>query len=447
MNAPHTVYAGEFPEMKHHLPGAAVPWINALRTDAIDAFMALGFPGTRLEEWKYTDLRSLARHHFTPSATAVGFDATALQPWLPGNEPAHRLVFVDGHFTPELCPFNTLLDGVTITSLASVLDDAPDVLENVLGQNAGLEQPGFNAFNTAFMTDGAFIDLSAGAILELPIHLVFITTGIPETLSTVRNVVIAGANSRASIVESYIALQDATCLTSTVTEIITGEGADIEHYKLEQEGPSAFHLAGIYVRQGRDSRFTSHNITLGGRLVRNDLHVDLDDTGAECTLNGLYLTRGRQHVDNHTWIDHNKPQATSNEWYKGVLDGHSRAVFNGRVVVHQDAQHTTAQQTNHNLLLSGDAEVDAKPQLEIYADDVKCAHGCTVGQLDAEALYYLRTRAVDEATARSMLVYAFAADILERIRLQPVRQLLEQELAARLMDTGALRLQQEQAVH
>jgi len=206
-------------------------------------------------------------------------------------------------------------------------------------------------------------------------------------------------------------------------------------------------MAGIYVKQDRDSRYTSHNIALGGWLVRNDLHVALNDSGADCTLNGLYITRGRQHVDNHTWIDHNKPQTTSNQWYKGVLDGRSRAVFNGRVVVHKDAQKTTAQQSNHNLLLSGNAEVDAKPQLEIYADDVKCAHGCTVGQLDAEALFYLRSRAVDAATARSILVYAFAADVLERIQLRPVRQLLEQELAVRLMDTETLRLHQELVVH
>jgi Fe-S cluster assembly protein SufD len=232
--------------------------------------------------------------------------------------------------------------------------------------------------------------------------------------------------------KSYFSLYEAACLTSTVTELISGSGADIEHCKLEQESESAFHMAGIYVSQHRDSRYTSHNMTLGDRLVRNDIQVTLDGSGAECTLNGLYLTRGRQHVDNHTLIDHCKPRSRSREFYKGVLDEHSRPVFNGRVVIHQDAQQTDARQSNHNLLLSSEAEADARPQLEIHADDVKCAHGCTVGRLDEEALFYLRSRAIDAVTARNFLIHAFAADILQRIWIAPVRRHLEAQLTGRL---------------
>jgi Fe-S cluster assembly protein SufD len=359
-------------------------------------------------------------------------DESMLSSRLLTGEPAHRLVFVDGYHAPELTPFNTLLNGVTLTSLAFALVNRPEELENWLGGRTDLEKPGFNAFNTAFMSDGAYIRLAPGTVLEQPVHLLFITTGNPDTVATLRNVIVAGPGSKAQIIESYISLNDAACLTSTVTELITGEGADIEHYKLEQESESAYHMAGIYVSQQRDSRYTSHNIALGGRLVRNDLQVTLDEPGADCTLNGLYLTRGRQHVDNHTRIDHCKPRTSSREFYKGVLDEHSRAVFNGRVVVHTDAQQTDARQSNHNLLLSNEAEADAQPQLEIHADDVKCSHGCTVGRLDEEALFYLRSRAIDAATARNLLIHAFAADVLQRIRFVPVRRHLEAQLTGRL---------------
>lgn len=431
-NPEHTVYGDEFRGMEKSLPGSQAPWVRALRADAMETFMEQGFPDTRLEEWKYTDVRPLARHHFTASPGLTTIGESALQSRLLTSEPAHRLVFVDGHFAPELCPFNTLLKGVTLTSLAFALENRPQELETWLGRNIDMENPGFNALNTAFMRDGAYIRLAPGVALEQPVHLLFIATGKPDTVATVRNVIVAGQGSKAQIIESYFSLNDAAYLTNTVTELSVGDGADIEHYKLEQESETAYHMAGIYVTQTRDSRFTSHNIALGGKLARNDLTVALEGAGADCTLNGLYLARGRQHIDNHTRIDHHKPQASSREWYKGVLDGHSRAVFNGRIVVHRDAQKTVAQQSNHNLLLSEEAEIDAKPQLEIYADDVKCAHGCTVGQLDEEAVFYLRSRALDEATARTFLIYAFAASVLERIPLVPVRRYLEEQLTGRL---------------
>jgi Fe-S cluster assembly protein SufD len=433
MESPHSLYGDAFRQVQHTLPGSQLPWLRTLRTRAMEKFMDQGFPDTRLEEWKYTDLRGLARHHFRAASPAARtIDVAALQGWPLTDQAAHRLVFVDGHFVPELSPPVTAIHGVTITSLASALASEPHTLESWLGRNTDTAVPGFNAFNTAFMSDGACIQLAPYIELEQPVHLLFIASGRPDTLATLRNLVIAGRGSRATILESYIALRDAPYLTNTVTEIITGEAAGIEHYKLEQESESAYHMAGIYVRQQRDSRFTSHNVALGGKLARNDLQVSLEGTGADCTLNGLHLTRGRQHVDNHTRIDHLSPQANSREWYRGVLDGRSRTVFNGRIVVHRDAQKTTAQQGNHNLLLSEDAEADAKPQLEIHADDVQCAHGCTVGQLDEEAVFYLRSRALDEATARAFLIYAFAADVLERIRIEPVRQYLEEQLTRRL---------------
>jgi Fe-S cluster assembly protein SufD len=442
-NPAHGAYGDEFLGRKKSLPGWHAPWVRALRTHALEKFMERGFPDTRVEEWKYTDLRSLARHHFRTTPGVRSLDESALQSRLLTSEPAHRLVFIDGHHAPEHSPFNMLPTGVTLTSLAFALVNRPEELEPWLGCKTDLDEPGFNAFNTAFMSDGAYIRLPPGTVIEQPVHLLFIATGRPETAATIRNLIVAEARSKAQIIESYVSLNDAACLTSTVTELITGDGADIEHYKLEQEGESVFHMAGMYVSQHRDSRYTSHNIAFGGRLVRNDLQVTLDGPGADCTLNGLYLTRGRQHVDNHTRIDHCKPRASSREFYKGVLDGHSHAVFNGRVVVHQDAQQTDARQSNHNLLLSNEAEADAQPQLEIHADDVKCAHGCTVGRLDEEAMFYLRSRAIDEATARNFLIHAFAVDVLQRLRIMPVRRYLEGRLTGRLDGEVPRRLMHE----
>jgi Fe-S cluster assembly protein SufD len=445
MSAPsHSRYGDEFPGLAHTLPGSRAPWVRALRERAMETFMEKGFPDTRVEDWKYTDIRPLTRHHFNATTGSAPVDETAVPTLLPGDEPVHRLVFIDGRFAPELCPFNTLMNGVTLTSLAFALEQKPEALEPWLGHNTDLAAPGFNALNTAWMQDGAYLSLAPGMELEQPVHLLFIATGKPDTVATVRNLIVAGPGSKAQIIESYIALGNAAYLTNTVTEIIVGDDADIEHYKLEQESESAWHMAGIYVHQQRDSRYTSHNIALGGRLVRNALHVALDGPGADCTLNGLYMIRGRQHVDNHTRIDHRKPQASSRQWYKGVLDERSRAVFNGRVLVHRDAQKTDARQRNHNLLLSNEAEADAKPQLEIYADDVKCAHGCTVGRLDEEAIYYLRSRAIDAATARNFLIHAFAADVLLRMRIAPLRRFLEKQILGRLQSEELANLYRQQ---
>jgi len=439
MSIPQHDYREAFERIHDRLPGAGVPWLTRMRSRAMTAFQQKPFPDTRVEEWKYTDLRSLNRHAFTPAAVRACL--TDLTAWLFDGAPMHRMVFVDGHFTPELHPFRTLLTGVTLTSLAAALAEQPGQLEDVLGRTLAPDRPGFDAMNTAFLQDGAYIRLERDAVLEQPIHLLFISTGQTEAMMTLRNVIQAGPGSSATVIESWVALDDAVCLTNTITEIVLDEGAAVEHYKLAQEGARATHIGGTYVHQGRDSRLVSHSIALGGRLVRNELQVDLDGEGAECALNGLTLTQGRQHIDNNTRINHLRPHATSNEWYKGILADRSRTVFSGRIVVHPQAQQTRAQQSNHSLLLSGDAEADARPQFEIHADDVQCTHGCTVGELDADALFYLRSRALDEASARSLLVYAFAADVLERMRLDPVRDYLEHRLATHL--TGHDTLLQE----
>jgi Fe-S cluster assembly protein SufD len=438
MNSPQPNYRETFAGLHDHLPGAGVPWIARMRDQAMSEFQQQAFPDTRVEAWKYTDLRSLKRRSFSPPIAPGKIDESALQPWLFNHEPMHRLVFVDGRFAPDQCPFPTWLNGVTLTSLATVMQHSPDELEMVLGHTLGTDRPGFDAMNTAFLQDGAFIRLERDAVLEQPIHLLFISTGQTDAMTTVRNVIQAGPGSAATVIESWVALNDASSLTNTITEIVLDENAVLQHYKLEQEGTAATHIGGLYVQQDSSSRLDAHSIALGGRLVRHELQVDLNGRGAACNLNGLTLTHGQQHVDNHTRIEHHQPQASSNEWYRSILEDRSRTVFSGRIVVHPGAQQTQAQQSNHSLLLSSEAEADARPQFEIYADDVQCTHGCTVGELDAEALFYLRSRALDEDAARSLLVYAFAADVLDRMHLDPVRHYLEQQLAERLTGSAAI---------
>jgi len=432
MSPAHTRYSDEFRGAGKSLAGSHAPWVRTLRERALEIFLDRGFPDTRTEAWKYTDLRGLARHHFSTTPRVRELEESPLQSRLQTCELRHRLVFIDGHHAPELSTFDAPPHGVTLCSLAFALFTMPEELETRLGNLTDLERPGFNAFNTAFMSDGAWLRLAPGTRLEQPLHLLYIATGKPDAAATLRNVIVAAPDSRGQIVESFVSLNDGAGLTSTVTELFIGEGADIEHCRLELESESSYHMAGLYVSQQRGSRCLSHNITIGGHLVRNDVDVTLNGPDAGCTLNGLSLTRGRQHVDNQLSVDHRTPRATSRQWYKGVLDERSRTVFTGRVIVRQDAQQTDAAQGNHNLLLSNEAEADARPQLEIHADNVKCAHGCTVGRLDEEALFYLRTRAIDPATARSLLIQAFAADVLQRLEIAPVRRHIEQRLAHRL---------------
>ena len=429
-------YLQDFRELENVLPGRKVPWVNQLRNQALGQFMAVGLPTTRQEEWKYTDVRPIEKRAFHPLVTDSKKVITQdIKPYLFENLTAHQLTFVDGHYVPELSSLHSLAAGVVISSLAQVLNENPELVEGYLGRRVDIESHGFAALNAAFLKDGAVIYLKSNATIEEPIHLLFLSSGRQEGVAYLRNLIIADDNCQATVIESYVGLGETPYLTNTITEIFAGKNASVEHYKLARESEWGYHVAGIHVDQARDSRYFSHNIAMGGRIVRNDMRTLLDGEGSECLLNGLYVAHGRQHIDNHTRIDHRKSHGTSREWYKGVLGGHARGIFNGRVVVHQDAQKTDAQQTNNNLLLSDDAEADSQPQLEIYADDVKCSHGSTVGQLDPDALFYLRSRAIDESLAKSLLVYAFANDILDRITLAPIRVQLEQFIAKRLLNT------------
>lgn len=413
------------------LPGARTPWVIRAREIALDQFAQVGFPSTRDEEWKYTSVAAIEKRTFT--AMPNGADsrsleaeiATHLFPDLAG----HRLVFVDGRHAPALSTVGRLPFGVSVGTLGDTLERTPEALEPFLSQVR--HQTIFGSLNTAFMSDGAYVRLARGAALEEPIHLLFLAT-TPNAAIHPRNLIVAEAGAQATVIEHYVGRDGAEYFTNALTQIFTADGATVEHCKLQQEAPQGFHIGAIHAAQDRDSRFVSHSMAFGAVLARNDITTAFDAVGCTATLNGLYLVGGRQHVDHHTRIDHGRPNGTSREYYRGVLDGRSRGVFNGKVIVHPGAQHTDAQQLNHNLLLSEGSEIDTKPQLEIYADDVKCTHGATIGQLDDAQIFYLRSRGVEEATARALLTYAFAQDVIDRIRIAPVRARLAQLLLSRL---------------
>jgi len=418
---------GDFRRVEPTLPGHDLAWLRAWRRRGIEQFMEKGFPTQRQEDWKYTDVRAIAARRFVPTVPP----AAALAAPLPGfGLGGPVLVFLDGHYCAALSALPRT-DGVHLTSVAQLLDDNAEEIEPWLGRRTQTSQCGFGALNSALMQDGALVRVQCGAALSAPIELLFIATGAPDAAIYVRNVIIAEAGSEACVVENYLASGPGTYLTNAVTEVTMETGARLEHYRIEREARAAYHIGASAVHVGHDCRYASHSVTLGGRIARHELGCVLASEGAECALNGFYAGNGRQHMDHATRIDHRVAHCVSREWYKGVLDDQARGVFSGRVVVHPGAQHTDAGQSNHNLLLSPGAEADSRPQFEIYADDVKCAHGAATGSLDPEALFYLRTRGVDEALARRMLIQGFAADVLARMRLAPVRAALERSITER----------------
>jgi Fe-S cluster assembly protein SufD len=424
-------YLADFARVAGMLPGAGVPWIDRLRFGALDVFAQRGFPTKRDEEWKYTSVAAFEKQAFRlmPDSRVAAGTAALVDRFALDGDAAHVLVFHNGRYAPTLSSIGKLPAGAKLVSLADTLDAAPQALEPYLANED--QRTAFGALNAAFMADGAYLHLKRGTVLDAPVHLLFISTG-EGGASHARNVIVAEEDSQATVVEHYVGTDDAVYFTNAVTRIFAAGNAEIAHHKLQQEAPGAFHVAGIYANQQRDSRLESHSFSLGAALARNDIATVFDGPGCEATLNGLYLVGGQQHVDHHTRIDHRQPNGTSREHYRGVLDGQSHAVFNGKVIVQPGAQKTNAFQANHNLLLSRDAEIDTKPELEIYADDVKCNHGATVGQLDEAQLFYLRSRGIDAAVARGLLVHAFAHEVIERIRVASLRTRLEQILLARL---------------
>ena len=419
------IYAAQFSSMRGRLPGNHLPWLGRLRQKGMDVFLALGFPTTKLENWKYTNVAPIRRIAFEPAQDRPLTPLTGTLEIVSSASP--RLVFVNGWFSPTLSSINSGLN-FHLLNMGQALQD-PDragVIKRHLGRYTGTSDHAFAAWNTAFFTDGAYIEIPRGKALEQPIHFTFISAddGKPRA-SYPRNVIVAGEGSQVTVVESFLGFDDSAYLTNTVTEIAAGPGAVVDYYKVECESPQGFHVAAIDAHLERDASLTSHSISFGGGLVRNDLNVALDGEGAHCTLNGLFAADGQRLVDNHTRIEHMRPHASSRELYKGVLAGNAEGVFNGAIVVRENAQKTDAVQYSKNLLLSRDAQINTKPQLEIRNNDVRCFHGATIGQMDADAIFYLKSRGIDEVEASRILVRGFGGEIIDAIRVPTLRDQLE----------------------
>ena len=419
-------YAAEYPTIAPSLPGQTLPWLASLRQEALAKFSAQGFPSPREEEWRYTNVSVIEKKLFSPtgSVTAGDIDCEWLKSYQLPN--AWSVVLVDGHFSAELSALDGLPETVLVMSMAEALAKQPDTLESYINQAVNNDEHSFIAFNTAWFSDGLFVHVPAKLVLEKPIQVLHLATQA-DVLTATRTVIIAGDMADVKVIETFVG-SDVAYLSAAVTEVFVGLNADVTLYKMQSESDKAYHFGGIYVKQAKDARFTHHNFAFGGLLARCDIHADLDQA-AECELNGLYLGVKRQHIDSHTRINHLKPHGISRELYKGVLDDRARGVFQGRVIVAEDAQKTDSQMNNRNLLLSDDAEADTKPQLEIYADDVKCGHGVTVGQLDEKSIFYLQSRCINEETARNMLTFAFANEMVDKIKIKSLHdQVLEQVL-------------------
>jgi Fe-S cluster assembly protein SufD len=408
------------------LPSSPLAWLNQLRADAVDRASTLKVPTTRDEEWRFTDISPLSSLSFQPVRAESSLSiADAEKFYL--EEAAIRLVFVDGVYAPQLSrqPQGAKDEGLVVTNLSEAVTAHAAVIEPHLGRHAGFQDNLFAALNTAFLHDGALILVPRNVVVEEPVHLLFIATQ-KEAASHPRCLLIAESGSAATVVEDYVSLQEDAYVTNAVTEIVLAANAQVDHIRIQRDSSEAFHIANCAVSLEHASRYRSVSVALGARISRYNLNTLLAAEGAECAIDGLALITGRQLADTHTCIDHAKPHGTSTQSHKCIVDGAAHAVFNGKIVVRPGAQRTDSSQSSRNLLLNAKARVDTKPQLEIFADDVKCAHGATVGQLDNEEVFYLKSRGLSEITARNLLTYAFGAEIIDRISIASLKRRLEQ---------------------
>ncbi|SDL83450.1 Fe-S cluster assembly protein SufD [Catalinimonas alkaloidigena] len=404
------------------------------RRAAMEAFQALDFPTTKHEEWKYTNVAPLLKTPYDLKQNeAVSSMLGEERQQLFDIPEANVLVFVNGNYEAHLSRILSPVHELTLLNLASAEEKNEPALYEHFGKLADAEHNAFTALNTGFSQQGAYFYVPKGQEVERPIIIHYVSDAKRgPVLSNPRNLFVVGANSRVQVIENFVTLGDQPAFDNAVTEIYVSEGAFVDYYKLQNCAPAASHVGTTQVHQERNSHFDSFMITLQGQLIRNDLNIVLDGEGCEGHMYGLYLQKGKTHVDNHTLVDHRKPNSFSNELYKGILDDRATGVFNGKIYVRQDAQKTNAFQSNRNILLSEEATINTKPQLEIWADDVKCSHGATTGQLDEEALFYLRARGLGEGQAKAMLMHAFASDVVDKVRIEPLRNYLEQLITERL---------------
>ncbi|MFI5144341.1 MAG: Fe-S cluster assembly protein SufD [Ignavibacteria bacterium] len=415
-------YIENFRKIENKLTGGANTKLQKIRSEAIETFGLLDFPSVKNEEWIYTNISPILKYGFTPYDANGNFKLTdKISEYSVKGMDEITIVLYNGIFQNNIPVKHSLPAGVILSSFKNAIENNPDILEKHFGKYVKQEN-GFISLNTAFADDGVFIYIPDNVVLLKPIHIININGGRKEILSQPRNIIISGKNSSATVIESYNSLDNETGFTNVITELFAGEGSNINFYKFQNENDKSFHISRVQAEQKKSSVFTIYTVTTGGSLVRNDVNTLLNDEGCETHLFGLYLTDGSQHVDNHTLIDHAKPHCMSNELYKGVLNHKSHGVFNGKVYVRPDAQKTNAYQSNKNILLTKEASVDTKPQLEIYADDVRCTHGATVGQLDDESVFYFRSRGIPKDEAVKLLINAFANDIFENMENEPLRE-------------------------
>jgi Fe-S cluster assembly protein SufD len=417
-------YLESFARLEKTAAGRDLAWLRKLRQAGFARFSEIGFPTTHDEDWRFTNVAPISRTAFRPAESAK-VNRRDLEPFLiPGA--ACQLVFVNGRYAPELSSAGKLPKGVRVGSLAEAIEGEGNKLQDHLGRYASFEKDAFIALNSAFLADGGYVHVPRAVVVEAPICILYVSTGNgAPAMAHPRNLIVVEDHSQVTVVEDYVSVASGVMFSNVVTELYAGQDSVVAHYMIEREDTQALNVSTLRIEQERNANVESHSVLLGGALVRNNVHPVLAGEGGECLINGLYIAAGRQHMDNYMLVEHAKPHCNSRQFYNGILDEQAHAVFHGRIIVHKDAQKTDAKQTNRNLLLSDDAQIDTKPQLEIYADDVKCTHGATIGQVEENALFYLRSRGLDEVAARRLLLYAFASECLERMRTGPVRNYLE----------------------
>jgi len=428
-------YLENFTDFTRETAAETPQWLANLREAAFARFCETGFPTTRDEDWRFTNLASLLRTPFRlVRAGAVPFTVSELVAWRMEGAAA-RMVFVDGRFAPELSTWGALPQGVTVNSLRKEILHRPAAVAEHLGRYLDIERDPFCALNTAFLEDGAYVHVARGAAVAQPIHLLFVATASSAPAMThPRNLIVVEDEGQATIVEDYVSYGDAMpAFSNAATELVARGNATVAHILIEREHLQSFNFSTLRVEQARSASVASHSLLAGGALVRNNVHPVLAGEGGECLINGLFIGSGRQHLDNYMLVEHASPHCASRQFYNGILDEHAHGVFHGRIVVHKNAQKTDAKQTNRNLLLADDAQIDTKPQLEIYADDVKCTHGATIGQIEENALFYLRSRGISEMEARRLLLEAFAGECLERMKPGAARDYAQAILEDRLL--------------
>jgi Fe-S cluster assembly protein SufD len=427
-----------FTEAEKSAAGRSLPWLHRLREDAFARFCETGFPTTKDEDWRFTNVSAIARTAFRP-ASAVRLAPGDTAAWRV-DDAAATLVFVNGRFSAELSELDFVPKGVTVASLRGRIESHPEEVEKHLGRYADTQRDPFVALNTAFIGDGAYVHVARGVVVEAPIYLLYLSTKEEAaTMTHPRNLIVADDEAQVAVIEDYASVGgESVVFSNAVTELVAGESTVAQHYLIEREHLKAFNVSTLRIEQGRSANVASHSVLLGGGLVRNNVHPVLAGEGGECLINGLFLGTGSQHLDNYMHVEHAAPHCGSRQFYNGILDGQAHGVFHGRIVVHKIAQKTDAKQTNRNLLLSDDAQIDTKPQLEIYADDVKCTHGATIGQIEENALFYLQSRGISEMEARKLLLMAFADECVERMQSDVARGHIERLVNEHLLFTEGI---------